>query len=76
MVSVMTSAMAPELRTLEAIKKEIALRPELHQRMQSAQERHLKEYDALKQDQYNSLEKVTLASDLCKLGLQIRSIVV
>ncbi|KAG0631535.1 hypothetical protein M758_1G261400 [Ceratodon purpureus] len=57
MVSVMTSAMAPELRTLEAIKKEIALRPELHQRMQSAQERHLKEYDALKQDQYNSLEK-------------------
>ena len=60
----MTSAMAPELRTLEAMKNEMVLRRELRQKMQDAQARHLEEYDALKRDQYKCLEKVSRASEL------------
>jgi uncharacterized protein YjaG (DUF416 family) len=60
----MTSAVAPELRTLEAIKNELALRRELCRRMQEAQARHLRVYNALKRELYNCLKTVTLASKL------------
>jgi len=69
----MASAMAPELRALEAIKKEIALRSELRQSMQEANERHLREYDAMKDEHNKTLEKVTLASEIQNVDLQSRS---
>lgn len=58
--TIMSKVVAPELRALEAIKKEMALRVELRQRMQDANARHLKEYDAMKQEHYKTVEKVTL----------------
>jgi len=61
METVMVSSVAPELQALEAIKKEIALRHELRQSMQEANERHLREYNAMKEDHNKILVKVTLA---------------
>lgn len=43
METVMTSAVAPEMRALVTIKKEVALRSELRQNMQEATERRLRE---------------------------------
>lgn len=57
--SVIATAMSAEVQALEALKNESLLHCKVAQQIEELSERHLREYDALRQEQYEKLTKVT-----------------
>jgi hypothetical protein len=57
--SVIATAMSAEVQALEALKNESLLHCKVAQQIEELSERHLREYDALRQEQYERLTKVT-----------------
>jgi hypothetical protein len=54
----MTTALTPEFQTLEALKKESSLHCEVVRQVQELSEKHVREYDSLKQEHHERLVKV------------------
>lgn len=56
--SVIATAMSPELQALEALENESLLHCKVLRQVEELREKHVREYDALKQEQYEKLVKV------------------
>ena len=62
LASAMTTAMSPELQTLEALKKESLLHCTVLQHIEELRENHTRQYDDMKQKQHESLATVMESS--------------
>lgn len=56
--SVLATTMSPEMQTWEALKDESFLLCKVVQQIEELNEKHMCEYDALRQEQYQRLVKV------------------
>jgi hypothetical protein len=62
LASAMTTAMSPELQTLEALKKESLLHCKVLQHIEELRENHARQYDDIKQKQHETLAMVMEAT--------------
>jgi hypothetical protein len=65
--SEIATAMSPELQALEALKNESLLHCKVVQRVDELSEKHVRDYDALREKQYQELVKVSKTSSVTSL---------
>ena len=61
LASAMTTAMIPEFQALEALKTESVVHCEVVRRVQELSEKHVRDYDSMRQEQHERLVKVNLS---------------
>ena len=58
--SVIATVMSPELTALNTLKKEAELHLEVVRQVENISAKHLQEYEAVKKQQYERLDEVTI----------------